>query len=91
MDKIEKWTPQVGDTFRLKGTEKPLYHLCGVTNYVMFSFVQEMENGIAGGEISEYDLAKNYELVERPQKIEDVIYDTNETDFGKYETEYNKI
>lgn len=48
MDKIEKWTPQVGDTFRLKGSE-------------------------------------------RPQKIEDVIYDTNETDFGKYETEYNKI
>ncbi len=43
MKKIEKWIPQVGDTFRLKGTEKPLYHLCKKTDYDMFSFVQEME------------------------------------------------
>lgn len=87
MNKIEKWTPQVGDIVRLKGTEKPLYHLCGISNYCMFSFVQEMENGIAGGEISEYVLVKNYELVERPQKIEDAM----ETIWEKYETEYNKI
>ena len=75
MDKIEKWTPQVGDTFRLKGTKKPLYHLCEMTNHGMFSFVQEMENGIAGGEISEYSLIKDYELVENQQKLEGFLND----------------
>ena len=75
MNKIEKWTPQVGDIVRLKGTEKPLCHLCGMTNYGMFSFVQIMENGTGGGEISEYSLMKDYELVERPQKLEDFLDD----------------
>ena len=56
MEKIEKWTPQAGDTVRLKGTEKPLYHLCKKTDYGMFSFVQIMENATGGGEISEYSL-----------------------------------
>ena len=86
-----KWIPEIGDIFRLKGTEKPLYHLCGMTNYGMFSFVQEMENGIAGGEISEYSLLKNYELVENPNKLENVLNNAiiktimeNKTRFEKF-------
>ena len=75
MEKIEKWIPQAGDTVRLKGTEKPLYHLCKRTDYGMFSFVQIMENATGGGEISEYSLMKDYELVERPQKLEDFLND----------------
>lgn len=73
MEKTEKWTPQTGDTVRLKGTEKPLYYLCRMSNHGMFSFVQEMENGIAGGEISLYSLIKNYEMVERPDKLENIL------------------
>lgn len=75
MEKIEKWIPQAGDTVRLKGTEKPLYYLCKRKDYGMFSFVQIMENATAGGEISEYSLMKDYELVERPQKLEDFLND----------------
>ena len=84
-----KWIPEIGDIFRLKGTEKPLYHLCNKINYGMFSFVQDMETGIAGGEISEYSLIKNYELVERPQSINNVLTnpileEMNKTRFEKY-------
>lgn len=70
MNKIEKWTPQVGDIFRRKGTEKPLYRLCGKSNYFYYRFVQITESGIAGGELYLYDLCKNYELVERPKTID---------------------
>lgn len=82
MNKIEKWIPQVGDTFRLKGTEKPLYHLCEKSGYAMFSFVQEMENGIAGGEVSEYTLLSNYELVKKPNKLENIL--ENKTRFERF-------
>ena len=82
MEKIEKWIPQVGDTFRLKGTEKPLYHLCEKSDYGMFSFVQEMENGIAGGEVSEYSLVRNYELVKKSNKLENIL--ENKTRFERF-------
>ena len=64
------WKPKTGDIFRRKGTEKPLYRLCGKSNYIYYSYVQIMESGIAGGELSIYDLCKNYELVERPKTID---------------------
>lgn len=64
------WKPKTGDIFRRKGTEKPLYRLCGKTNYIYYTFVQITECGIAGGELSMFDLCKNYELVERPKTID---------------------
>ena len=92
MDKIEKWTPQVGDTVRLKGTEKPLYHLCGMANnYGMFLFVQEMENGIAGGEISEHDLFRNYELVERTDKLENSLNNTTTKKILENKTRFERF
>lgn len=73
-DNDNKWIPQVGDTVRLKGTEKPLYALCGVNqNNFNFTFVEIRNNGIVGGEISQYTLMKDYELVERPKKLEDIL------------------
>ncbi len=73
-DNENKWIPQVGDTVRLKGTEKPLYALCGVNqNNFNFTFVEIRNNGIVGGEISQYTLMKDYELVERPKKLEDIL------------------
>ena len=59
----QEWQPKVGDTFKKKGTEKPLFHLCCKNEDCSFSFVQEMEDGIAGGAISLYSLQKDYEPV----------------------------
>ena len=74
MEKIEKWIPKIGDTVRLKGTEKPLYTLCtNDQNSFLFSIIEIRNNGIAGGEISLYSLMQDYELVERPKKLEDVL------------------
>ena len=75
------WNPQPGDTFRKKGTESPIYHLCDKTeDGIYFGFVEERENGAAGGEISIFALKNKYELVERLKPIEKVI-----------EKEFNKI
>ena len=75
------WNPQPGDTFRKKGTESPIYHLCDkLEDGIHFGFVEERENGIAGGEISIFALKNEYELVERLKPIEKVI-----------EEEFNKI
>lgn len=73
--KQEEWIPQEGDIFRKKGTEKPLYQLCSKVSYSCFSFVQIMESGIAGGEIYDSILVSEYELVERPKKLEESVED----------------
>jgi hypothetical protein len=66
----EEWIPQEGDIFRKKGIEKPLYQLCSKVGYSCFSFVQIMENGIAGGEIYVSTLVSEYELVKRPKNMQ---------------------
>lgn len=73
--KQEEWIPQEGDIFRKKGTEKPLYQLCSKVGYSSFSFVQIMESGIAGGEIYDCTLVSEYELAERPKKLEEAVED----------------
>ena len=73
--KQEEWIPQEGDIVRKKGTEKPLFQLCSKTGYASFSFVQIMENGAAGGEIYINTLVSEYELVERPKKLEETVED----------------
>ncbi len=73
--KQEEWIPQEGDIFRKKGTEKPLFQLCSKINYSCFSFVQIMESGIGGGEIYDSILVSEYELVERPKKLEEAVED----------------
>lgn len=79
MELVEKkeneWIPQEGDIVRKKGTEKPLFQLCSKTGYASFSFVQIMESGIAGGEIYDSTLVSEYELVERPKKLEEAVDD----------------
>ena len=75
------WNPQPGDTFRKKGTKSPIYHLCDkLEDGIHFGFVEERENGIAGGKISIFALNNEYELVERLKPVEKVI-----------EEEFNKI
>lgn len=76
--KQEKWFPQEGDIFREKGTEKPLYQLCSNVGHSCFSFVQIMESGAAGGEIYVSTLVSEYELVERPKKLEEAFEDLTE-------------
>lgn len=73
--KQEEWIPQEGDIVRKKGTEKPLFQLCSKIGYASFSFVQIMENGAAGGEIYINTLVSEYELVERPKKLEEAVED----------------
>ena len=74
------WNPQPGDTFRKKGTKSPIYHLCNKReDGINFGFVEERENGVAGGEISIFALKDEYELVERLKPIEKVI----EEEFNK--------
>ena len=69
--KLDKWEPQTGDTFRKKGTTSPTYHLCGKReDGITFSFVENREVGISGGEITMFALRDDYELVERPKSIE---------------------
>ena len=77
--KREEWIPQEGDIFRKKGTENPLYQLCGKVCYSHFAFVQIMESGIAGGEIYVSTLVSEYELVERPKKLEEALEDLFES------------
>ena len=67
-----EWIPQSGDRIRKKETIKPIYLLCSKTD-LGFRFVEEREIGIAGGELSIWDLRENYELVERPKTIEEAI------------------
>lgn len=70
----DKWEPQTGDTFRKKGTTSPTYHLCDKReDGITFGFVENREVGIAGGEITIFALQQDYELVERPKSIEDVV------------------
>lgn len=65
LQEIEEWCPQVGDVFRKKGTEKPLYHLCSINENGNFSFVEDRISGIAGGtDISAFTLKREYEFVE---------------------------
>jgi hypothetical protein len=72
--KPDEWEPQTGDTFRKKGTTSPTYHLCNKRDDgITFGFVENREVGIAGGEITIFALKDNYELVERPKSIEDVV------------------
>lgn len=72
--KLDKWEPQTGDTFRKKGTTSPTYHLCGKReDGITFGFVENREVGISGGEITMFALRNDYELVERPKSIEDVV------------------
>lgn len=72
--KPAEWEPQTGDTFRKKGTTSPTYHLCDKReDGVHFGFVENREIGIAGGEITVWDLKENYELVERLKPIEQVV------------------
>jgi len=72
--KSVEWEPQTGDTFRKKGTTSPTYHLCEKQeDSIIFSFVENREVGISGGEITLFALKQDYELVERPKSIEDVV------------------
>ena len=72
--KSTEWEPQTGDTFRKKGTTSPTYHLCNKReDGITFGFVENCEVGIAGGEITIFALRNDYELVERPKSIEDVV------------------
>ena len=84
-----EWNPQPGDTFRKKGTDSPIYHLCGKReDGINFGFVEERENGAAGGEISIFALKNEYELVERLRPFEKFI----EEEFNKAlqtKVEYN--
>lgn len=68
----DKWIPQSGDKVKEKGTIEPIYVLCAKTDFG-FSFVEEREIGIAGGELSIWDLIENYELVERPKTIDEAL------------------
>ena len=68
LTKAESWIPQSGDIFRKKGTTYPTYTLGTPLDYNRFSFMQNMENGAAGGSLYEWDLIENYELVERHGK-----------------------
>lgn len=69
-----EWEPQTGDTFRKKGTTSPTYHLCNKReDGITFGFVENCEVGISGGEITIFALKRDYELVERPKSIEDVV------------------
>lgn len=69
-----EWNPQPGDIFRKKGTEKPTYTLCSRgEDKITYGFVENREEGIAGGDISIFSLQENYELVERLRPIEEVI------------------
>lgn len=78
--KEQEWEPQPGDKFRKKGTCSPLYYLCSKReDGIHFGFVQEMENGAAGGEISIFALKTEYELVERLKPFEELI----EEEFNK--------
>jgi len=78
--KSTEWNPQPGDTFRKKGTKSPIYHLCNKReDGINFGFVEERENGVAGGEISIFALKNEYELIERMKPIEKVI----EEEFNK--------
>ena len=71
-EKVEEiWIPQSGDIIRKKGTTEPTYTLCRKEG-IYFSYVQNMDNGIAGGYLSVYSLS-DYELVERPKTIEEAI------------------
>lgn len=67
-----EWIPQSGDRIRKKGTIKSIYVLCSKTD-LGFKFVEEREVGIAGGELSIWDLRENYELVERPKTIDKAL------------------
>jgi hypothetical protein len=72
--KSVEWEPQTGDTFRKKGTTSPTYHLCEKQeDSIIFNFVENREVGISGGEITLFALKRDYELVERPKSIEDVV------------------
>ena len=72
--KSNDWEPQTGDTFRKKGTTSPTYHLCDKReDGITFGFVENRKVGIAGGEITIFALKNDYELVERPKSIEDVV------------------
>ena len=72
--KPAEWEPQTGDTFRKKGTTSPTYHLCDKReDGITFGFVENREVGISGGEITIFTLRKDYELVERPKSIEDIV------------------
>ena len=64
------WKPKKGDIFRRKGTEKPLYRICGKSNYIYYTFVQITGSNLDGGEISMNNLCKYYELVESPKTID---------------------
>ena len=70
--KKDQWIPQSGDRIRKKETIKPIYLLYSKTD-LGFRFVEEREVGIAGGELSFWDLKENYELVERPKTIEEAL------------------
>ena len=64
------WKPKNGDIFRRKGSEKPLYRICGKSNYIYYTFVQITGSNLAGGELSMNTLCKYYELVESPKTID---------------------
>jgi hypothetical protein len=71
---VSIWKPQTGDIFRKKGTTYPTYHLCDKReDGITFGFVENREVGISGGEITIFALRQDYELVERPKSIEDVV------------------
>jgi len=72
--KPTEWEPQIGDTFRKKDTISPTYHLCDKReDGITFGFVENREVGFSGGEITIFTLKQDYELVERPKLIENVI------------------
>ena len=72
--KPAEWEPQIGDTFRKKGTISPTYYLCDkLEDGITFDFVENREVGIMGGEITIFALKQDYELVERLKPIEKVI------------------
>ena len=73
----ESWEPQSGDIFRKIGTDKPWFQLCnedGEYNPTLkWSFVQIMESGAAGGEITTFALKDSYELVERHMTLDEAL------------------
>ena len=72
--KPAEWEPQIGDTFRKKGTTTPTYHLCDkCEDGIHFGFVENRKVGMSGGEITVWNLKENYELVERLKPIEQVV------------------
>ena len=66
------WVPYSGDICRPKNGKGNNILLCSREG-LGFSFVEYRKNGIAGGNISLYELKRDYELVERRNDAGDIV------------------